>query len=258
MILGVCDVDGSHNILNIDKRCAVFVENGFSADGAVRKNVFLQAAGEDAAAREQGMLKFFLWSVPLLVIPASYLSWRYLPFRKVRWCFYALILIAAFILNFMQVSFWNGLFDAVELMLVNFICAEFFWNLLKVKNRQLFRVVFLIALCAYGFEFRHWLAAGPNHAAKLWDPPAADTFRRGSDSYAVREYVLYASIIPARSVVLWKRLGKWPFEKQIKSYRTPAGFGDAVISYQWSETSDGVRLDLHAAGYRLWTMGEGF
>jgi len=204
------------------------------------------------------MLKFFLWSVPLLVIPASYVSWRYLPFRRTRWCLYAVALVAAFFLNLFHVSFWNELFDAVELMAINFIVAELFWNLLNVKKRKLFRIVFIIALCAYGFELRHWFAAGPNHAAELWKLPAASTWRRGSDSYAVREYVLYASHRPARSIVLWKRMGKWPFEKQIKSYRTPAGFGDAVIVYQWSETSDGVRLDLHAAGYNLWTMGEGF
>jgi hypothetical protein len=204
------------------------------------------------------MIKLLLWSIPLMIVPASYVSFRYVPFRKVRWRCYAAVLAGAFVLNLPGISFWNEFFDAVELVCVNFILAEYFWILLKVKNRRLFRVLLLAALCAYGVEFRHWLAAGPGHALELWNAPAASTYRRGNDVYAVREYGLYASVRPARSIVLWKKLGAWPFEKQIKSYRTPAGFGDIGITYRWSETNEGVRLDIHAAGYRLWTMGEGF
>ena len=204
------------------------------------------------------MVKLLLWSIPLALVPASWVFYRYVPFRRVRWWCYAAVLAGAFALNLPRISFWNEFLDAVELMCVNFILAEYFWILLKVKNRRFFMVLLVIALCGYGFELRHWFAAGPGHALELWNTPAASTYRHGGNVYAVREYGLYASAQPARSIVLWKKLGKWPFERQIKSYRTPAGFGDVAITYQWSETNEGVRLDLHAAGYRLWTMGEGF
>jgi hypothetical protein len=204
------------------------------------------------------MIKFLLWSVPLLVIPAGYLCWRYVPLRKFRYCLYALVLIAAFALNLFQVSFRDHIFDAVELMAVNFICAEFFWRFFKVKSKKIFMTLSIIALCAYGFGFRHWLAAGPGHAVELWKALPAGTYNRGSDVYAVTERVLYASVWPAREIVLSKRFGTWPFEKQMKTYRTPRGFGSIVITYSWSETDEGIRLDIHAAGKRLWTMGEGF
>lgn len=204
------------------------------------------------------MVKLLVWLVPLFVIPVSYAFYRYVPLRKARYYFYIVVLIAAFFLNLFQISFWNELFDTVEFIFVNFICAEFFWNLLRVKNRKLFRVFLVFALCLYGFGLNRWIVAGPNHAWELWKPRTASVYHRGSDNYAVREHVLFTVVHPARLLVLSKQLGTLPFEKQISRYRTPGGFGYADFTYKWSETSQGVRLDLHTAGYRLWTMGEGF
>lgn len=203
-------------------------------------------------------MKVLLWSIPFLVIPASFVFWKYFPFRKARWCLYAVVLIAAFFMNLSHVSFRNELFDVAGWIGVNFILAEFFWNLLKVKNRNLFMIVFILALCAYGFEFRHWFAAGTENVYRLWAPQAAGTYRRGSSSYTVREYVLYCSVRPTRSIVLSKQLGKTLFEKQMKRYRTPRGYGGVAITYRWSDTPEGIRLDIYAAGRRIWTMGEGF
>ncbi len=204
------------------------------------------------------MIKILLWLVPLLVIPVSYVFCRYVPLRKARYYLYAVVLIAAFFLNLFQISFWNELFDAIEFILINFICMEFFWNLLRVKSRKLFCVFLAVALCIYGFELRRWIIAGPNHARELWKPFTASIYHRGNVEYAVREHDLFNMVHPARLLVLSKKLGGLPFEKQISSYRTPEGFGYADFTYKWSETGQGVRLDLHTAGYRLWTMGEGF
>ena len=204
-------------------------------------------------------MNYLLWSIPLLIIPASLLSFRFLPFPGARRYCYGGVLAVAFFLNFFRVSFWNETVDTIELLCVNFILAEFFWMFfLKVKNRRIFTALFVIALCAYGFEFRHWLAAGTAHARELWSTPAASAYTRGRDRYVVREHVLYAAERPSRQIILSKRLGGWLLEKQIKSYRTPRGFGNVGITYTWSETGEGVRLDLHAAGYKLWTMGEGY
>jgi len=204
------------------------------------------------------MINLLLWLVPAFVVPVSYLFYRYLPFRKVRYLIYSLLLIAAFFLNLFQISFWNELFDTVEFILINFIVAEFIWNLLKIKRPKIFIVLFLIALCLYGFELKRWMIAGPDHAAILWKPLTASTYRRDAVDYAVREYELFKRGHQVSVLVLSKRTGALLFEKQIGSYRTPEGFGDAEFSYQWSRTDQGIRLDLYAAGYRLWTMGEGF
>lgn len=208
------------------------------------------------------MVNFLLWIVPLLIIPVSFVLYRYVPLRKARYYSYAVILITAFFLNLFQISFWNELIDTIEFILVNFICAEFFWNFLRLKKPRpkgrLFRVLFIVALCVYGFELRHWIIAGPNNAPELWKPVAAGVYRRGGIQYAVREHGLFGSVPPARLLVLTRRIGSLPFEKTIGAYRTPEGFRYADFTYSWSTTSQGVRLDISTAGYRLWTMGEGF
>jgi hypothetical protein len=203
-------------------------------------------------------MKYLLWVAPLFIVPLSYFFYRYMPLRKFRYYFYLLVLLTAFFLNLFQISFWNELFDTVEFIVVNFIFAEFFWNLLRMKARKLFRVLFVIALCLFAFGLRHWIMAGPDHATELWKPVTASTYRCGQVNYAVREHNRFAGDHPVRLLVLARQVGNMPFEKQISIYHTPKGFGDAKFSYQWSKTDQGVRLDLHAAGYHLWTMGEGF
>jgi len=200
------------------------------------------------------MAKLLLWIVPLLIIPVSYVLCRYVPLRKARYYVYAAVLIAAFFLNLFLISFWNELFDTVEFILVNFICAEFFWNLLRMKKRRFFRALFIIALCAYGFELRHWIIAGPNNAQELWKPVTAGVYQCGDIQYAVREHGLFPS---ARLLVLSRRIGRLPFEKTIGAFRTPEGFKYADFTYSWSTTCQGVRLDISTADYRR-TMGEGF
>ncbi|MGA2507090.1 MAG: hypothetical protein ABSF80_06420 [Chitinispirillaceae bacterium] len=203
------------------------------------------------------MVKFLLWLAPFLIVPASYLFFRYVPFRRPRYCFYGLILVAAFFLNLFLISFWNEILDTIEFLVINFICAEFFWNALRMKRRKFFRILFTAALCLYGFELRSWIAGGPNHAWELWKPYTAGTYRCGSGLYAVRERSLFAAH-QARLLVLTKKTGILPFEKQIGTYRTPEGFKYTDFIYTWSETAQGVRLDISTVGYKLWTLGEGF
>jgi hypothetical protein len=204
------------------------------------------------------MVNLLLWLVPLFVIPLSYCFYRYVPFRKGRYCSYALLLIAAFFLNLFQISFWNEHFDTIELLIVNFVIAEFFWNLRRINRRRFFLAVLIIVLCLYAVEFKRWAIAGPGHSAELWAPAIASTYCRDDVRYAVREHDSFNRKHPVRQLVLTRKLGRLPFEKQVGVYRTPEGFRYTDFTYRWSKKEQGVRLDIAAVGYKLWTMGEGF
>jgi hypothetical protein len=199
-----------------------------------------------------------LWLVPLFVLPAGYFFYRYVSLRKTRYCFYAAVLVTAFFLNLFEISFWNEIWDTALVLLINFICAEFFLNLLRLKKKKLFLVLFAVALCLYAFEFKRWIIAGPQHAAELWKPYVASTYRCGKTTYAIKEHDLFDSSRPARLLVLTRQIGSWPFETTISTYRTPEGFRYTDFIYTWSGTDQGVRLDISTVGYKLWTMGEGF
>lgn len=204
------------------------------------------------------MTKYALWSIPFLIIPVSYIFFRYVPLRKIRYCCYCIVLVAAFFLNLFRVSFHNEIFDTVLVMAVNLIFAEFFWNLLRLKSPKMFRILLAVALLAYCVEFRQWLIAGPNHGWELWKPYTASTFRRGEVHYSIKERDLFDVFRPARLMVLSRQAAVPFLEKELSTYRTPQGFRYTDFTYKWSITPQGVRLDLATAGYTLWTMGEGF
>jgi hypothetical protein len=200
----------------------------------------------------------FLWSAPLLVIPASFIVNRYLPFKRARYYLYAAILTAAFFFNLFRVSFLNEIFDTCLFIAVNFILADFFWNILHVKARMLVVWVVVLGFILFGGIHLRWLYAGYGNAWKLWNPSTVSSYALGDVQYAVKDRDLFFIRKPARELKLVRRLGKWPLEKHISSYRTPEGFSRTNFSYIWTETGLGVRVDLRTAGYILWTMGEGF
>jgi hypothetical protein len=203
-------------------------------------------------------LNILVWSIPLLIIPASYLSSRYLPLRKVRYYCYALVLAAAFALSLFHVTFRNLSLNTLEFLTVNFIVAEFFWNCRRSAKGRLSLVLVVAGLVAYAFLHWHWIAAGPVNAKKLWKPVIGSTYRLGTVEYRIKDKVFFRVFHPAgRRLTLCKQLGGLPIEKQI-SDKFLDGYCDALFVYKWSSTGQGVRLDIWHNSYQLWTMGEGF
>ena len=203
-----------------------------------------------------------LWAAPFPVVSVAYLFFRFLPFRRARYIGYGVVLAAAFFQNLFRCSFHNSLFDTILLLVVNFIAAEFFWNLLRLKKLKLFLVLMILTLCIYGLEFKRWIASGPEHGWELWKDTVDSTYRADSVLYTLRErklfYVNWKR--PPRLLILSKQIGSSPFEREISWHETPPGFDETDFIYVWSTTPQGARLDLHIPGFdrQIWTMGEGF
>ncbi len=201
-----------------------------------------------------------LWAAPFLIIPVSFLFFRFLPLRKVRYLSYAVILVAAFFLNLFRFTFHNDVFDTLLSLVINFIAAEFFWNLLRLKKTKVFIPLLILALGLYGLQFKRWMVSGPGHGYELWKDAVATTYRAKSAVYSLKERNLFEARHPGRLLILSKQIGASPFEREVSRYRTPLGFKETDFLYVWSTTPQGVRLDLHVPGFdrQIWTMGEGF
>lgn len=204
------------------------------------------------------IVDLLLWSVPILIIPASYIAYKIIPLRKFRYSCYALALIIAFFLNLFRITFLNDTIDTLEVFAVNFIFAEFFWNFRRVAKGKVFAVLFVIALAGYGLGQWHWLSVGPLKANKLWKPDVASTYCKGTVEYNLKDKDLLNASHPSRLLTLSKRIGTLPLEKTIKTYPLPDGYYHTTLTYKWSATGQGVRLDIWQLKDRLWTMGEGF
>jgi hypothetical protein len=196
---------------------------------------------------------FTLWSLPLLIIPVSLIVSRYFPFKKLRYGCYAVILAAAFVFNLFNASFWNEIADTSMHLLITFIFADFFWNVLRIKNRRIVLSFIVMGAIVFGIIHFRWIVSGPLQVDKFINPGPVSLFTREG----VEQNLFYLGK-PARILTLARKFEKWPFEKEIHSYRTPDGFYGTNFTYKWSETDQGARVDLRTAGYTLWTMGEGF
>jgi hypothetical protein len=183
---------------------------------------------------------------------------RYFPFRKFRYACYAVILVVAFVFNLFQASFWYEAADSCMILLINFIFLDFFWNILYIKNRKITTTLICIGAVVFGAVHLQWIISGPKRVEGVMIHRTVSLFKRDNVRYAIKEKDLFSIKKPARLITLSKRLGTWPFEVKISDYRTPEGFSRTPFSYTWTETDQGVRVDLRTAGYTLWTMGEGF
>ncbi|MCU0608500.1 MAG: hypothetical protein MUF22_01875 [Chitinispirillaceae bacterium] len=204
------------------------------------------------------MTEVLLWSIPFLIIPISYLFYRLVPLRKIRYSCYAIVFAGAFFLSLFRLSFRSEIIDTGEVMLINFILWESFWFLGRVAKGKLYLVIAVLALSLYGLENQRWITGGPANAWKLWNPVVASTYERAGVRYSVKEKDCFSRSNPARILTLTRTV-RFPFvEKQIYAYRTPKGYHETPFTYVWSDTDRGVRLDVNHYNYTLWTMGEGF
>lgn len=204
------------------------------------------------------MADVFLWLAPLLVLPASWVFYKVIPFRKQRYCIYAVALVAAFTLDLFHVSFSNGMVNTGSRMFVCFMVAELFWNIGRLAKGKLLTVLAIVALCLYGAYFHRWIAAGPAKGRELWAPVVASSFKVDNIEYRVIDSDRFDRRRPSREITLVKQTGRFPLEKLINAYRTPEGYYKTAITYKWSISPLGVRLDLCDKNNKLRTMGEGF
>lgn len=199
-----------------------------------------------------------LWLFPLLILPVSWLFYKFVPLRKVRYILYALILAAAFTLDLYTISFRSGCVDTGITMLVSFIIGEYFWNIGSIAKGKIFKFLLIIALCSYGAYHWRWIIAGPIHGRQLWEPVLLSTFKPERSEYRVVDCNLFDPLHPARDIKLLKQIGSLPIEKLIKAYRTPQGYYLTSYTCKWSITPVGVRVELYDKGRKEWTLGEGF
>ena len=211
------------------------------------------------------IINLLLWALPILIIPASYVFSRYIPWRKGRYYFYTAVLAAAFCLNLFGLSFHCGMYDRILLLGINFILAEFIWNFSRKRKKRLLSaglaLAVVSALCLFNFDFPRWLTGGCGNAWGLWNDTVASTYRMNGSVYSLSDRDLFDVKHPARLLILSKKIGAWPFERKISHpYHTLDGFYRTAFICKWSNNGAGVRLDLYVPGFdrQIWTMGEGF
>lgn len=200
-----------------------------------------------------------IWIAPLALLPLSYLSYRFVPFRAQRMAFYLLVLTVAIFFDILRISFRPDMLDVVASLLLIFMVLEPCWLLERFSSGKPLAIVLGIVILVIGYINWEWIGAGPRGIRRFWAASVAGTHVTDDTHYAVKDFDCPRCHHPYRVFRLVTYTPHIPLEKTIKPYEPPTGYAGTPFTFQWSPTPRGIRLDLMPEGdYVLWTMGEGF
>jgi hypothetical protein len=205
----------------------------------------------------QTLFAILRWFAPAMVIPLSYMSFRYLPGRRLRLWLYFVVLVAVGVFDLFRLSFTAELADLLLRQAVLFMVAEFIWLIALIRSPVAVATAALVVAGLWAAANRDWLGAGPRGVAYVWRAPVASSHPAGSSTYVVKERKRPFEDPPHRRFVLMKRFSSVPVEQTIKSYTTPEGYYRSAFGFAWHTAPQGVRVDLWVGPDTLWTLGVG-
>ncbi len=193
--------------------------------------------------------------LPFVLIPLSYLLFRWNRFKNERVYIYLLILFSAFLFDLMSISFRNQLFGLLFNFAVFVTLAQMIWVILRLKGRIVPLVLSSIAFSSYLLITIFWLVTAQPPESRM-TTRQIDRYRAGEITYTLsRRLSRKVGGYPAYVFSLNRLIPATPFKKHLDSYVTPEGYFNSEYSVNWRETSEGVLLDLVADEDTLWSLG---
>ena len=201
------------------------------------------------------VVHLLLWLIPILIIPFTFYTARYIPLRAPRFVAYVILLVAALVVGLNKLQLSNNVADRICDFTILFMVGEMFWAFNKFKSKKVFNFLLVIFLMCYGAFIFKWIIAGPQGIMQYWGVNVIDSREMKSGGYEIK--VTDHKISHKRTFVLLKKV-KYPFlEKRVDKWATIPGYYKSEFSYKWSNTPQGVRVDLVADSNTIWTIGEG-
>jgi len=203
-------------------------------------------------------MNFVLWLLPLLVLILSFVSFRVNAFKASRYKIYVLLLFIAFLFDLMHLSFTNDIIDTVRFFLVTFIISDILWNVTKIRKPKVRATAVIVGLVAFGWVFSRWVIDGPNKNSMHWMKPVVSSYVNHKNRNYVLKEEFESGKKPVKRLSLLKIKKVKLLEEEVRTYELPEGYANSDFNYQWSNTQNGVRLDLVNGKDTVWTLGEGF
>lgn len=201
------------------------------------------------------LFSYIEWLFPLLIIPTSYVLFRFVPFRKVRFQVYAVILVMAFFFDLFKISFKSEVLDSVLYFSVLGIITEFVWNSTKLKRKIISGAVLVLFLPGFLYLNSAWLRAGADQR-EFRRNTVVDVHSCNSVEYALEKRLSRNWSDSSYKYILNRSIPRSPLEKQIDTYTTREGYFQAQFEYVWNCVDEGVKLDLVVGKDTLWSLGE--
>lgn len=202
------------------------------------------------------IVSYIVWLFPLLILPVGFVLFKFVPFKRVRFFIYALILVAAFFFDLFKVSFRSGIFDNILFFSVLLIVTEFVWGIAaKFKKRIISGIVLALYLPVFLFLNSAWLRADTENI-DMRRNSVVDSHECSFAEYSLEKRLSRDLFDSSYVYTLNRFIPGTPLEEQIDTYTTQEGYFRAQFDYVWNCVDDGVKLDLVVGKDILWSLGE--
>ncbi len=202
-----------------------------------------------------------MWLAPFLVVSTGFCFSRIKKMRSLRYVSYAVILFIAFLTDLNSLKFSNYRLDIALFLSVTLIFSEFFWSIIRFRNKVFIAISLVTGILVFGYIFRLWFINGPDQICSFWKSQVVSEYSRSTDPGSTAKYKIREQVKRQkgdRTFKLYKCLKHVPMEKLLGKFRAPEGYGNAQFSFRWYVKNGTVMVDLIGDSDTLWTLKEEF
>ncbi|NLD93080.1 MAG: hypothetical protein GX639_10460 [Fibrobacter sp.] len=204
-------------------------------------------------------MNVLIWLLPFIVLVLGYFSNKVNFIKLVRIKLYAVILFCAFLFDLMSLSFVNIYVDSISYLIVTFILCDIGFNILRIKKVLIKTILMILGVAAFVYAYKDWVAGGPSRVVEYWIEKPLDTYvNQKQERYFLRQHTNYFTTSAGRIISLYKVKKVPVIETCVREYKVSDNYQLSEFMYGWSNTANGVRLDLINGKDTIWTLGEGF
>ena len=203
--------------------------------------------------------QMIFWFTPFFMMAAGFLTSMLTRFRLTRYGVYLAILFIAFLFDLQSKSFYNDKLDLVFMQFLVWVFADFFWRVVRRKNRVLRIAGLLMGLLLFLWNYHVWILVGPASLNRLWNARVLTEMHAKKTVYYVKKRcpVRFRNST-ASNLVLLKRVHPRFLEQRIDLYRIPEGYEGAELSFVWQRVEELETVQVIGNRDTLWTLSEKF
>ena len=196
----------------------------------------------------------FEWIFVLLMFLAGFAADRFLPARRPRYMFYAVLLLTAFIFDLNGVIFRADVLNAVWYAVILLVIAEIFWKCVRKRSRPLLCGAFVLIPPTFLFIFAAALLYVPMPCHKRTNGLVESYADCDGGAFSLSVRQSFDPFKPGRIYSLSKDIRLTPLKRRIDRFSVPPPFAGTRLTTRWECAEGGLRAYLYADKYILWTL----
>jgi hypothetical protein len=166
----------------------------------------------------------FLLLSPIIILGSSFIIFKFVPFKKIRYIFYILYFVIFYCLNKAGISFKYGILDFVSFYILPIGICDITWNLILIKNKAIKITTIIIIALLFGLLALAWMIGGIAGFPDYITNKIIVKYEIDKNIYNIIEYDQSTALNHSKTFSLKKMYSKSLFEKKIDTWSTGESF----------------------------------